>query len=258
MTSKTILIFGLPGSGKTTLANKIFQKLADSEHINADSVRQKYDDWDFSETGRVRQTKRMIELAKNSTSQWAIVDFVCPFEKQRSNANFDITIFMDTIKNSRFKDTDRIFEVPTDPDFHFTEFQSDAQSTQIVSKIQTFDWKKPTVQLLGRWQPWHEGHFQLFEKAISKTGQVAIQVRDTQGTDKKNPFDFDTVKKNILSRLSNEGYVLGKDYIIQLVPNITNISYGRDVGYSIEKIVLDAEIENISATKIRAEMIKNS
>ena len=112
-----------------------------------------------------------------------------------------------------------------------------------------WDNKKPTAQMLGRWQPWHGGHQKLFEKILEKTGQVLIMVRDVQGVD-DNPFDFDTVKQNIESAL--------KDYIgkfkIVLVPNITNICYGRGVGYKIEEIVLPEEIQKISATKIRAKM----
>ena len=109
--------------------------------------------------------------------------------------------------------------------------------------------KAPTAQMLGRWQPWHEGHQKLFEKILEKTGQVLIMVRDIQGVD-DNPFDFETVKSNIEKALID---YKGK-YKIVLVPNITNICYGRGVGYKIEEIVLDEEIQKISATKIRQQM----
>ena len=109
--------------------------------------------------------------------------------------------------------------------------------------------KAPTAQMLGRWQPWHGGHQKLFEKILEKTGQVLIMVRDVQGVD-DNPFDFETVKSNIEKALVNyEG-----KYKIILVPNITNICYGRGVGYKIEEIVLDEETQKISATKIRQQM----
>ena len=112
-----------------------------------------------------------------------------------------------------------------------------------------WDNKKPTAQMLGRWQPWHGGHQKLFEKILEKTGQVLIMVRDVQGVD-DNPFDFETVKSNIEKALVNyEG-----KYKIILVPNITNICYGRGVGYKIEEIVLDEETQKISATKIRQQM----
>jgi phosphopantetheine adenylyltransferase len=120
------------------------------------------------------------------------------------------------------------------------------------SKKMTYEWdnKKPTAQMLGRWQPFHDGHYALFEEIVKKTGQVCIQIRDVQGVD-DNPFDFETVKKNIEDRL-NPKYE-GR-FKIMLVPNITNISYGRGVGYKIEEVVLSEEIQKISATKIRAKM----
>ena len=117
----------------------------------------------------------------------------------------------------------------------------------------TYQWdnKKPTAQMLGRWQPFHDGHYTLFKEIIKKTGQVCIQIRDVQGVD-DNPFDFETVKKNIFEAL--------KDYKnriqVTLVPNITNICYGRGVGYKIEEIVLDEKTQQISATKIREQMRK--
>ena len=114
-----------------------------------------------------------------------------------------------------------------------------------------FDPKKPTVQMLGRWQPFHDGHLALFKEALKKTGQVCIMVRDTGGTDDSNPFDFDFVKEKIEEALSPE--YDGK-FMVQLVPNITNISYGRGVGYAIEEIVLPEKVQKISATKIRAKM----
>ena len=113
-----------------------------------------------------------------------------------------------------------------------------------------WDNKLPTAQMLGRWQPWHEGHQKLFEEILKKTGQVNIMVRDVKGVD-DNPFDFETVKKNIEERLNPE---FEGRFKIMLVPNVTNICYGRGVGYKIEEIVLPEEIQKISATKIRAKM----
>ena len=116
-----------------------------------------------------------------------------------------------------------------------------------------FDYQKPTVEMLGRWQPWHDGHTALFKKAIAKTGQVCIMVRDVHRTE-NNPFGLLDVIRNIDTALSAEGYTNGKEYIINRVPNIVDISYGRDVGYSITRHDLGEEIHSISATKIRAEM----
>jgi hypothetical protein len=130
-----------------------------------------------------------------------------------------------------------------------------------------FDWKKPTTQMLGRWQPWHPGHTALFKKALLETGQVCIQIRDVGGivgtdaganrtTTKQddNPFDLDTVKKNIVDALGAEGFIYNEDYIIMQVPNIVDISYGRGVGYTFTQHDLGEDIHNISATKIRAQL----
>ena len=122
-----------------------------------------------------------------------------------------------------------------------------------------FDWKKPTVQMLGRWQPWHKGHQELFKRCIGKTGQVIIQVRDVEGTSggneqDDNPFSWEKVCKNIEKNLKKDGYKRGEDYEIMLVPNITNITYGRGVGYVFEEEIFDKDISSISATKIRANL----
>ena len=119
-----------------------------------------------------------------------------------------------------------------------------------------FDSKKPTVLLLGRWQPWHKGHSALFKRALSKTGQVVIQVRDVKdssggvGQD-DNPFSFQEILEDISKKLESLGYKINEDFIIQFVPNITNITYGRGVGYKIEEESFHSDIEFISATKIR-------
>ena len=122
-----------------------------------------------------------------------------------------------------------------------------------------FDRKKPTVQLLGRWQPWHDGHQELFKRALKKTGQVVIQVRDVQGVSagmghNDNPFDWDLVCENISAGLSKDGFKRGVEYEIMLVPNIVNITYGRGVGYDFEEESFEESIEEISATQIRMQM----
>tara|TARA_B100000575_G_scaffold237064_1_gene199153 strand:+ start:862 stop:1254 length:393 start_codon:yes stop_codon:yes gene_type:complete len=122
-----------------------------------------------------------------------------------------------------------------------------------------FDPKKPTVLLLGRWQPWHDGHLALFERALAKTGQVVIQVRDVEGSSggegqDDNPFSYEEISKDISSKLLLSGYKVNEDFIIQLVPNITNITYGRGVGYIIQQESFNSDIESISATKIRKSL----
>ena len=129
----------------------------------------------------------------------------------------------------------------------------------INSRKYMFDWKKPTVQMLGRWQPWHDGHRALFDRCVAKTGPVIIQVREVEGSSggkgqDDNPFDWDAVCANIEKDLDRYGYSRGQEYEIMLVPNITNISYGRGVGYVFEEEIFDNDITSISATKIRKKM----
>ena len=113
--------------------------------------------------------------------------------------------------------------------------------------------------MLGRWQPWHNGHQELFKRCVAKTGQVIIQVRDVQGASggdgqEDNPFNWESVCKNIENGLIKDGYKRGLEYEIMLVPNITNITYGRGVGYVFEEEVFDKSITDISATKIRQKL----
>ena len=113
-----------------------------------------------------------------------------------------------------------------------------------------FNHSKPTSQMLGRFQPWHRGHTELFKRMHAETGQVAIMIRDMP-IDDDNPLIYAEVMENILEALEEEGFTKAEDYVIMVVPNITNIGYGRDVGYSITQYDLGEEIHKISATEIR-------
>jgi nicotinamide mononucleotide adenylyltransferase len=129
-----------------------------------------------------------------------------------------------------------------------------------------FDWKKPTTQMLGRWQPWHDGHTALFKKAYAETGQVVIMVRDVggivgedagagrTGDQTDNPFQWNEVQGNIIKGLTEAGFHIEEDYVIMKVPNIVDISYGRGVGYTFTQHDLGEEMHQISATKIRAKL----
>tara|TARA_E500000081_G_scaffold99326_1_gene100450 strand:- start:1403 stop:1753 length:351 start_codon:yes stop_codon:yes gene_type:complete len=112
------------------------------------------------------------------------------------------------------------------------------------------DRTKPTTQLLGRFQPWHKGHTELFKRAISKTGQVIIQLRETP-YDEDNPYSVEERRSMISIALNQSGFVYGEDYEVMGVPNITHITYGREVGYKIEREYLDEKTEGISATDLR-------
>ena len=120
-----ILIMGLPGSGKTTLAETL-TPMFNAVWLNADKVRKEVNDWDFSEQGRLKQSIRMKILATKAKSENrnVIVDFICPTEYTRKEFNADYTIWMDTIKVSEFEDTDKIFEEPKNPNFIVTHFDA--------------------------------------------------------------------------------------------------------------------------------------
>lgn len=262
MAKQKILVMGLPGSGKTyfsTILKKELESIVGvtTAWFNADQVRKSFNDWDFSYEGRIRQSHRMFELAEESEVDFVICDFVAPLVEMRNNFKADWTIWIDTIEQGRFEDTNKLFVQPDVYDFRVTEQNADVWAPGIAQRIlqnirrPVFDWKKETVQMLGRWQPWHQGHRALFERALAKTGQVCIMIRDCQGWNGNNPFDENFVKNRI--RRDLDPLYQGM-YTIQLVPNIVNITYGRDVGYKIEQEVFDDDTHSISATKIRKEM----
>jgi len=271
---KKILVMGLPGSGKTYFAERLQKYLghystmfkasetiegshASVKWINADEVRKKYNDWDFSHEGRIRQSIRMRELADSFFNDFVIADFVAPLPEMRHNYKADWVIWMDTIEKGRFEDTNKMFISPEVYDFRITEQNAEKWVEFVGNHIledrrrPTFDYRKESVQMLGRWQPWHAGHRALFERAIAKTGQVVIMIRDCQGWNGSNPFAAEQVKDFIRRDLDP---LYQGQYDIILVPNIVNITYGRDVGYKIEQEVFDDVIHSISATKIRKEM----
>lgn len=133
-----ILIFGLPGSGKTTLAKPLAELLG-GVHINADAVRASYDDWDFTKEGRVRQAQRMRHLADGvvMAGKIAIADFVCPTYITRLEFNPDYTVWMDTIKEGRFEDTNALFEKPDDVDYHVEKWFDNAH-TELLNIVKRY------------------------------------------------------------------------------------------------------------------------
>ena len=127
-----ILVMGLPGSGKTYLTKRL-QPLLNAAWYNADKVREMSNDWDFSSEGRLRQAKRMANLAKKLKDQgsFVVADFVCPTPEARKLFNPDFVIWMDTIKKGRFEDTNKMFIPPKKYDVKVTEKNSDFWSIKI-------------------------------------------------------------------------------------------------------------------------------
>jgi len=132
-----ILVMGLPGSGKTTLS-KILKEKLNADYINADEIRKKFNDWDFSIKGRLRQARRMAEIAnqtiiKNTT---IVADFVCPVDEARKIFNADFLIWMNTIKKGRYDDTNSLFQTPKEFDFKVETFDAEIVSKKIISEIE--------------------------------------------------------------------------------------------------------------------------
>ncbi len=138
MTTK-ILIMGLPGAGKTYLANALQKELHDKgftvEWFNADEVRKRFDDWDFSEAGRIRQGYRMRDLAEKSTADFVISDFVAPLTAMREAYNADITVWLDTIDEGRFADTNKIFVPPEKYDYRIMAKSAERWAVTIANKL---------------------------------------------------------------------------------------------------------------------------
>lgn len=273
---------GLPGSGKTYFAERLKKYLEDNssfdsmpryrmaqyelppihykskvDWFNADEIRKKFNDWDFSREGRIRQSLRMAEFALKCSGDYVICDFVAPLPEMRHNFKADWTIWMDTIDAGRYEDTNKAFIPPDVYDFRINEKNAEKWVEFVGDHIlynrrrPTFDPRKETVQMLGRWQPWHAGHRALFDRLIQKTGQVCIMIRDCQGWQGSNPFALEQVKSYIRRDLD---LIYQGQYEIIAVPNIVHIGYGRGVGYTIQQEHFDKETEEISATKIRESM----
>ncbi len=249
-----IQIMGLPGSGKTELAKALKERI-NAIHLNADEVRATVNsDLGFTPEDRLEQARRMGEMARLISKQGVapvIVDFVCPTGLTRTAfGKPDILILMDTIAEGRFEDTNKMFEKPEAYDFKFSnhDLDQDKKSTMIIDTFELHDWSAPTTLMLGRYQPWHEGHHALYKEAGKRTYQVLLGVRNTYNTSEKDPLKFDQVKEYI----GKDKFMDGA--LVLRLPNITNIVYGRDVGYKIEQVDLGADIHAISATEKRKQL----
>jgi adenylylsulfate kinase len=251
---KKILIMGLPGSGKTTLSLEL-AKLLGATHFNNDEIRKHINkDLGFSPEDRIEQARRMGVLCDivARAGQFAIADFICPTEETRSVFGEAFVVWVNRTPVRDFPDTTKLFQAPSVYNIEVTNEGTPLYWADLIRSklVPTFNPKAPTAFMLGRYQPFHDGHKKLIEEGIKRTGQVCVAIRDTQGTDEKNPFSFEIVEQSIRKGL--RAYE-GKFTVVRL-PNITNIFYGRDVGYKIEMIDLDEATKNISATKIREQL----
>jgi cytidyltransferase-like protein len=244
-----IQIIGLPGTGKTALAAMLASRI-NAIHFNADDVRSDLSkDLGFSAEDRIEQARRLGALARLTSKQGyiTVVDFVCPTDETRTAfGKPDILIWVDRIKESRFTDTNNMWQDPNTGLRIINGLTVEQEVDLVISAFNLYDWRKPTTLMLGRYQPWHEGHQALLEKAYERTEQVVVGVRDTQGTSEKDPLSYQVVAERIRTQA-------GPSFVVKF-PNITNIVYGRDVGYKIEQIDLGAEIHSISATQKRKEL----
>ena len=248
---RKILIMGLPGAGKTTLAAAL-APLLNAVVFNADAVRANLSrDLGFSHEDRVEHARRMGWMCDRvvEAGGTVIADFICPTEETRLAFGEAFTIWVDRIESGRFEDTNRMFVSPGQFDLRVSpEGTPQYWAEQALARLRpAFDPQKPTALFIGRYQPFHAGHQRLIEEGLHRVGQVCVAVRDTHGTNGSNPLPFFAVKQRIEAALSPHA---GRFVVVPL-PNITHVFYGRNVGYAVERIVLDAATESISATAVR-------
>lgn len=247
-----IQVIGLPGSGKTTFAKELSSRI-NAIHLNADEIRADLNkDLGFTEADRIEQARRMGALSRVLANQGyhVVVDFINPTSKTREAfGKADKVVWLNRKPVRDFPDTTAIWEMPTHADLVFDDMLECEQAARVaIIDFNLHDWREPTTLMLGRYQPWHEGHHALYEEAGKRTDQVLLGVRDTYRTSEKDPLNFEQVKYYI-----SKDPVMDKAMILKL-PNITNIVYGRDVGYKIEQVELSKDIQAISATEKRKEM----
>ena len=221
--SRKILIMGLPGAGKTTLAGAL-APLINAVVFNADAVRANLSrDLGFNHQDRIEHARRMCWMCERvvEAGGTVIADFVCPTPETREAFGEAFVIWVDRIKESRFEDTNRLFVAPDRVDLHVTaggtpQYWAERALAQLRP---AFDPQKRTALFIGRYQPFHLGHLRLIEEGLKRVGQVCIAVRDTHGSNDKNPLTFFSVKQRIEAALS----AYAGRFVVVALPNITDV-----------------------------------
>lgn len=240
---RRILVIGPAGERRTAVANGLSKRLK-ATHFDGPVLAAA-----FGVDDKVALAQRLGWLCERvvHSRNFAIAEFDCATPAERTAFGDAFVVWVDSVPHEEAAAMG--FVPPEVWDVQVTNIGApEAWVEQIVPKIvPVFNTKAPTALFLGRYQPFHDGHRGLILEGIKRVGQAVIAVRDTQGTDAKNPYGYEDVKARIEIGLADQR---GR-FIVLPVPNITNIFYGRDVGYQLEYIDLDPALQDISATKIR-------
>ena len=254
---KKILIMGLPGGGKTTLASTLVPLLG-AVHFNADEVRgELWPELGYSPHARLIQAERMGWLCNRvvESGGYAVADFICPTVECRHAFGEAFVVWVDRPSSPKspahFTETQALWDQPSEDEVDYV-WQRDksalAAAFEIAALVRpTFNPRAPTALFVGRFQPFHAGHKALIEEGLKRVGQVCIAVRDTYGVGTSNPFQSEEVVARIAAGMrEHEG-----KFKIVTIPNITAVYYGRDVGYVVERLEVDVPV---SGTELRRKI----
>lgn len=247
---KKILIMGLSRSGKTTLAKELAPLLG-AVLFDADEVRKNVNvDLGFSEHDRIEQARRMGWLCDRvvEAGHYAIASFICPTIATRRAFGPCFTIWMNTVDKCQYQDTNQLFEKPMFPEYVENLPRSTKTPFELACKIRDLIvGTTPRSLFIGRWQPFHEGHKKLIETALNEGKKVVVGIRDTP-VSSDNPFTVKDREIMIKRALDNRVETC-------IIPDIEEICIGRKVGYGIREIVMPEEVQKISGTKERENMV---
>jgi len=247
---------GQPCSGKTTLAEALINDSSDNcIHIDGDGLRELFQNFDYSEKGRVKNITSVIDLARflDSKGFTVVISVVAPYKELRDSlkeTNNVIEIYTHTTEvRGREHYFVEDYQKPTE-DFIYM----DTTDISVELCLEKIPYNKKTNQysmFIGRWQPFHDGHQWLIDQRIKEGKNILLCIRDVK-VDYKNPFFPHQVKKNLEEKFAKE---IDKGKIkVMIIPDIESINYGRSVGYDVIEHVPPQQIHNISATKIRKSM----